>query len=94
MSEWKCSKEKIKRKVDKMLSKIIGFIIMIFGVMMIFNFCNILFISTQNAVMYIFILKSSLELVSGVFLLMSGIEILKGNKRSQMFFTVFPRKNL
>ena len=61
---------------------------MIFGVMMIFNFCNILFISTQNAVMYIFILKSSLELVSGVFLLMSGIEILKGNKRSQMFLLI------
>jgi hypothetical protein len=71
-----------------MLSKITGFVVIVFGVAMIFNFGNTLFTETQNAGAYVFILKSLLELAAGVFLLISGIEILKGSRRSQIFLII------
>ena len=74
-----------------MLSKIIGFAVTVFGVVMIFNIGNTLFTgftAVQNAGVYVFTLKSLLELAAGVFLLISGIEILKDSRRSQIFLII------
>lgn len=75
---------------SRILVRIIGFVILIFAVLMIFDFHDTLTIGylSKLSKTQSFILKSLLELISAIFLLISGTEILKENVRGQKFLII------
>ena len=78
---------------SKILARIIGFVILILAVLMIFDFYDTLTIKYLSKLSRIqsnpmFISKALLELISAIFLLISGTEILKGNERGQKFLII------